>query len=297
MRRSRFLGLKSLTSGGGKMGMRIATNMTALRSQQMLGLTKRSMEQAMSKLSSGERINKASDDAVGLALSENFKSQMRGLKQANRNAQDGISMLQISEGGLNEISNMLVRLRELGIQAASDTVGNSERSLINIEYGQILSEVDRIAASTSYNGTPLLSGAGDSIDFQINLKNSNDIDRISYDSSRADSRTITLGIDQCTVATKLDSQNSLARIDEALNHVNTLRAGLGAMQSRLSSTIENLGQGVENIAAANSRIRDADMAQESTEFAKQNLLMQSGTAILSQANQQNQLALTLLQKG
>jgi flagellin len=278
------------------MGMRIATNITALRGHQVLGATKRSMDKAMSRLASGERISKASDDAVGLALSENFKSQMRGLKQANRNAQDGISMLQISEGGLNEVTNMLMRLRELGIQAASDTVGNNERSLIDIEYQQLLSEIDRIAASTSYNGTPLLSGVGDSIDFQINLKNSNDIDRISYDASQADASTFALGIEECQVGTKLESKKSLGNVDAALNRVGTLRANLGAMQSRLNATIESLEENVENMAAANSRIRDADLAQESSEFAKQNLLMQSGTAMLSQANQQNQLALTLLQK-
>jgi flagellin len=278
------------------MGMRIGTNIIALKAQQALVGTKKSMDQAMNRLSSGERINKASDDAVGLALSENFKSQLRGLKQANRNAQDGISMLQISEGGLNEITNMLVRLRELGIQSASDTIGDNERGMVEIEYQQLLSEVDRVAASTEFNGTPLLSGVGDSIDFQINTKNSSDIDRISYDPATTNAGTAALGIDLCTVATKLDSQNSLASIDQALNQVNTVRSNLGAMQSRLNSTVEYLMQGVENVASAKSRISDTDMAADSSEYAKQNLLMQSGTAMLAQANQQNQMALSLLQK-
>lgn len=279
------------------MGMRVSTNITALKTQQALGGTKKGMDIAMARLSSGSRINKASDDAVGLAISENFKSQIRGLKQANRNAQDGISMIQISEGGLNEITNMLTRLRELGIQGATDSIGDRERAMVDAEYQQILEEIDRVASSTEFNGTPLLSGEGERIDFQVNTKNSDEIDRISYDPSRADAGTIALGINYCNVATKFDSQESLASIDEALNHVNALRANMGAMQSRLNSAVENLYDSSQNIAAANSRIRDADIAEESSQFAKQNVLMQSGTAVLAQANQQNHLALQLLQKG
>ena len=279
------------------MGMRVSTNITALRTQQALGGTKRSMDQAMARLSSGLRINKVSDDAVGLAISENFKSQLRGLKQANRNAQDGISMIQISEGGLSQISNNLVRLRELAMQAASDTNGDRERGLLNTEYQQMLQEIDRTAGSTEYNGTPLLSGVGDSIDFQVNTRNSPEIDRVSYDPSKADASTVALGVDSCDVATKVTAQESLGRVDEAISHVNSLRASLGAMQSRLNSTVETLLESEQNIATANSRIRDADIAEESSEFAKQNVLMQSGTAILAQANQQNNQALSLLQKG
>ena len=278
------------------MGMRVNTNITALRTQQALGGAKRSMDQAMARLSSGSRINKASDDAVGSAISENFKSQLRGIKQANRNAQDGISMIQISEGGLAEISNNLIRLRELAMQAASDTNSDRERSLINTEYKQLLSEIDRISGSTEFNGTPLLSGVGEKIDFQVNTKNSQDIDRISYDPSKADTTTISLGVNFCDVGTKLGAQESLTNIDDALNHVNGIRSNLGAMQSRLNSTVETLMESEQNIATANSRIKDADIAQESSEYAKQNVLMQSGTAILAQANQQNSLALSLLQK-
>lgn len=279
------------------MGMRVSTNITALKTQQALGGTKRSMDQAMSRLSSGYRINKASDDAVGLAISENFKSQLRGLKQANRNAQDGISLIQISEGGLTLITNNLVRLRELAIQGASDTISDNERAMVNSEYQQTLAEIDRTAASTEFNGTPLLSGVGDSIDFQVSTKNSDIIDRISYDPSKADASTIALGVNFCNVATKAAAQESLANVDSALNQVNALRANLGAMQARLTSTVENLLESVENVSTANSRIRDADIAEESSEFAKQNVLLQSGTAVLAQANQQNNMALQLLQKG
>lgn len=279
------------------MGMRISTNVTALRTQGALNGAKKSMDQAMSRLSSGSRINKAADDAVGLALSENFKSQLRGLKQSNRNAMDGISMIQISEGGLNEISNMLVRLRELAIQSASDTISDRERKMVDIEYVQLLDEVDRVASSTEFNGTKLLTGEGESIDFQVNTRNSDYIDRISYDPSKADASTLALGIDMSGVESKVMAQESLGQIDLALNQVNSLRANLGAMQSRLNSTVENILASEENVATANSRIRDADMAEESSAMAKQNLLMQSGTAVLAQANQQNSLALQLLEKG
>ena len=278
------------------MGMRVSTNITALRTQQALGGTRRSMDQAMARLSSGSRINKASDDAVGLAISENFKSQLRGIKQANRNAQDGISMIQISEGGLTQITNNLVRLRELAIQAASDTNSDRERNLLNTEYQQMLSEIDRISGSTEFNGTQLLSGVGETIDFQVNTKNSQDIVRISYDPSKADASTVALGVNFCDVGTKLGAQESLANVDDAINQINSLRANLGAMQARLNSTSETLMESDQNIATANSRIRDADIAVESSEFAKQNVLLQSGTAILAQANQQNNLALSLLQK-
>lgn len=278
------------------MGMRVSTNVIALKTQQALNGTKRNMDAAMNRLSTGSRINKASDDAVGLAISENFKSQIRGLKQANRNAQDGISMIQISEGGLNEITNMLTRLRELGIQGATDSLGDRERSMIDAEFQQVLQEIDRIAQTTEFNGTPLLSGAGERIDFQVNTKNADEIDRISYDPTRSDASTVALGINFSNVSNKLDAQDCLTTVDEALNHVNALRANMGAMQSRLNSAVENLYDSSQNIATANSRIRDADVAEESSEFAKQNLLMQSGTAILAQANQQNSLALQLLQK-
>lgn len=278
------------------MGMRVGTNITALKAQQALGITKRSMDTAMNKLSSGSRINKASDDAVGLAISENLKSQIRGLNQANRNAQDGISMIQISEGGLTEIGNMLVRLRELGMQAASDTIGDRERNMVDIEYQQLLSEIDRVSGTTEFNGTKLLTGEGDRVDFQVNTKNSNLLDRISYDPSKANASTMGLGISWNSVATKQDAQESLALVDQAISTVSALRSNMGAMQSRLNSSVENIFDSVQNIATANSRIRDADIAAESSEHAKQSVLMQSGTAVLAQANQQNQLALSLLQK-
>lgn len=279
------------------MGLRIGTNVTALNAQKALWGTKNKMDTAMSRLSSGNRINKASDDAAGLAISENMKAQMRGLRQANRNAQDGISMIQTAEGSLSEVSNMLIRLRELGVQAASDTIGDRERGLANVEYMQLLEEIDRMTGSAEYNGTPLLNGSGGLLDFQIGVKNSADFDRISFDATLTDAGTSTLGLDLTNILDKTSAQSSLANVDSAINHVNQLRAGFGAIQNRLNSTVEGLQTNLENLSASNSRIRDADIAEESTELAKQNILLQAGTSVLSQANQQPGLALQLLNKG
>lgn len=276
------------------MGLRIGTNVTALNAQKALWGTKNSMDRAMARLSSGSRINKASDDAAGLAISENLKAQIRGNKQANRNAQDGISLIQTAEGSLGEVGNMLIRLRELGVQAASDTIGDKERSLANVEYAQLLEEIDRITGSTEFNGTPLLSGTGGTLDFQIGVKNSPDFDRISFDAAAADAGTMALGLNLSNVLDKTSAQESLSQVDFAISYVNQLRAGFGAIQNRLNSTVENLQTSVENLSAANSRIRDADIADESTELSKQNILLQAGTAVLAQANQQPTLALQLL---
>ena len=279
------------------MGLRIGTNVTALNAQKALWGTKNKMDSAMSRLSSGNRINKASDDAAGLAISENMKAQMRGLKQANRNAQDGISMIQTAEGSLSEVSNMLIRLRELGVQAASDTIGDRERGLANIEYTQLLEEIDRITGSSEFNGTPLLNGTGGLLDFQIGVKNSVDFDRISFNAAQADASSTAMGLDLTNILDKTSAQNSLSNVDSAINYVNQLRAGFGAIQNRLNSTVEGLQTNLENLSASNSRIRDADIADESTELAKQNILLQAGTSVLAQANQQPGLALSLLNKG
>ncbi len=279
------------------MGMRISTNVSALNAQRTLGATKASLDKSMSRLSSGSRINKSADDAAGLALSENFKAQMRGLKQASRNAQDGISMIQTAEGSLGEIGNILIRLRELNVQAASDTIGDRERGLIDIEYGQMLEEIDRIASSTEFNGTPLLSGIGEVLEFQIGTKNSPDLDRLSFDTAAADAGTQALGIDLTGAFDKLTSQESLGALDNAINYISGMRANFGALQSRMTSTVDNINVNLENIASANSRIRDTDIAEESSELARQNIMLQAGTSILAQANQQPALALTLLGKG
>jgi flagellin len=275
------------------MGLRINTNVAALNAQRMLGNSTKAMNESLERLSSGSRINKAGDDAAGLAISENLKGQIRGLRQAKRNASDGISLVQVTEGGLNEISNILVRLRELSVQAASDTIGDSERAFTDREFQSLKNEIQRIAETTTYNGTPLLSGRDKPIDIQVGIYNSGN-DRLSYDTKFADSRLQALGMQDEQVMTKSGAQMSLAKIDDGLKHVNEVRSSLGAMQNRLQSTINNLSIFDENLSAANSRIRDADVAAESSEMVKQQILQQAGVAVLGHANSSQQNALKLL---
>ncbi|MCJ8276261.1 MAG: flagellin FliC [Bdellovibrionales bacterium] len=276
------------------MGLRINTNTASLNAQRNLYGTKISLDKSLEKLSSGYRINRAGDDAAGLAISENLRGQLRGLKQAWRNAQDGVSMIQVAEGGMQEISNILIRLRELGVQAASDTIGPVERQLLDVEFQQLLDEVDRIADSTEFNGTPLLSGTGAILDFQVGTRNDPNIDRLSFDASKADANSAALGVNLTSVADKASAQNSLAAIDEAIVAVSAMRADFGAMQNRLMSTINNLAISMENMAAANSRIRDVAVAEETANLTKHNLLLQAGTSVLAQANQTAKSSLQLL---
>jgi flagellin len=283
-------------SQGGDMGLRINTNIASINAQRNMRGTRLALDKSLEKLSSGLRINKAGDDAAGLAISESLKAQIRGYGQAMRNTQDGISMIQVAEGGLNEVSSIMIRLRELGVQAASDTVGPVERQFLNVEHEQLLQEIDRIADATEFNGTPLLNGTGALFDFQIGIRNDPTIDRISFDASKADANTAALGLNLTSVADKASAQNSLAAIDKAIMNVSAMRADFGAIQNRLQSTMNNLAVSIENISAANSRIRDTDVAEESAELTKNNVLMQAGTSVLAQANQTTQAAVSLLQK-
>ena len=276
------------------MGLRIATNVPALNAHKHLYSVGNQQSTAMARLASGARINQASDDAAGLAISENMKAQIRGFRQANRNANDGISLVQIAEGGLNEISSMLTRLRELAIQAASDTIGENERQFTDLEYQQLKEEIERVALTTQFNGVPLLNGQGGIFDIQVGVQNDQFNDRISFDSSIANATLDNLGVAELTISDKFSAQESLAFVDEALMMVNGARAHLGSFQSRLQSTSSNLSIAEENLTAANSRIRDADIAAESSNLAKSSILMQAATAVLGQANTQPQLVLKLL---
>lgn len=276
------------------MGLRIMTNVSALNAQKNLYMTNINLNRSMARLASGQRINQASDDAAGLAISENLKAQIRGLRQANRNANDGISLVQIAEGSLNEVSNMLIRLRELGVQAASDTIGDTERKFLDVEFQQLKSEIQRVTESTQYNGYDLLNGTGSIIDIQVGVNNDPFKDRISFNAGAANATLEALGMVSESLGTKEGAQLSLSVLDDAMISVNAIRANFGAMQNRLQSTSSNLLIYDENMSAANSRIRDADVAAESTEMVRNNILMQAGTAVLGQANQANQLALKLL---
>jgi len=276
------------------MGFRINTNVSSIAAQRALQVNNRESQSTLNKMSSGSRITKAADDAAGLAISEKLKAQIRSSAQANRNANDGISMVQTAEGGLDEISNMLTRLRELSIQASSDTVGNVERSFSNMEYQSLKQEIERIAQVTEFNGTKLLSGEGDKLDFQIGTNNNDFQDRISYDVQMTNAKLEGLGLTSIDVSSKEGAQGSLATIDSAIEKVSGQRAGLGAIQNRLISTSNNLQITGENLAAANSRIRDVDYAEVAAQNAKNNILNQAGTSVLAQANAQGQNALKLI---
>ena len=277
------------------MGFRIVTNTAALNAQRTLTQNRRAMDKSFEKLSSGSRITRAGDDAAGLAISENLIAQVRGLRQAKRNAQDGISLIQVSEGGLNEISNILIRLRELAVQAASDTIGDTERKFTDREFQSLKEEIDRISNATEFNGTPLLNGRAGILEFQVGTRNNPILDRIVYNGEMANATLASLKLGGESVATKLGSQTSLAVIDDALVQINSIRSDLGAMQNRLQSTINNLAIADENLSSANSRIRDVDVAEESSEMTRNNILLQAGTSVLAQANFASKLALKLLE--
>lgn len=276
------------------MGMRVTTNISALNAQRNLVGSQRSINDSMAKLASGSRINKAADDAAGLAISEGLKAQIRSAAQAQRNANDGISMVQTAEGGLNEIGNIVVRLRELGIQAASDTVGETERGMLNKEVQQLKSEIQRISSVTTWGTTKLLDGSSPKFDFQVGIFNNAEEDRISFNAGENVATLDALGLSGIDYSSKEGAQEALGMLDAAQTSVSGTRANLGALQNRLTSTVDNLGVAQENLSAANSRIRDTDVAQASSEMTRNNILLQAGTSTLAQANQTNQLALKLI---
>jgi flagellin len=285
----------SLTFMEEGMGLRINTNVPSLVAQRNLRGNRQLLDRTLERLSSGSRINHAGDDAAGLAISETLRAQIRGISQAERNAQDGISLVQVAEGGLVEVSNILIRMRELGVQASSDTVGTRERGFLNNEFQQLSEEIDRIANSIEFNGNPLLNGNGSAFEVQIGTKNNPLVDRIKlFDPYASNVNLVSLGINLSSVADKTSAQNSLASIDQALNTVTSIRAGFGSMQNRLQSVINNLTVNKENMMAANSRIRDADLAEETSEMTKAQILNQAGVSVLAQANSSIKSALGLL---
>lgn len=279
------------------MGLRIATNISSITSQRHLGNTRRLLNKSFERLASGYRINRAGDDAAGLAISEKLRAKTQGLIQAQRNANDGVSLLQVAEGGLQEIQNILVRLRELGVQSASDTIGPQERRYLDEEYQSLKEEIDRIANSTDFNGTYLLDGTGGTMDFQVNTGGQNllGVDRISFDAYRMDAKTAKLGLDELSMLDKHSSQRSLGKVDSAIEEISSIRGELGALDSRLNSTINNLSISIENLSAARSRIKDVDIASETAEMTQQNIMMQAGISVLTQANSIPKMALQLLQ--
>jgi len=276
------------------MGLRIATNVQSLVAQRHLGINNAAQKDSLEHLSSGDRINRAADDAAGLAISEKMKGSIRSIRQDVRNASDGISMIQTAEGGMNEIGNILIRFRELSIQAASDTVGDTERGFIDKEVQQLKQEVTRIAGSTEFNGKKLLTGEGESLDIQVGIRNDPQFDRFTFDTSKTNVTLDALGLGSVSTATKDEARNNLDMVDGAITTLVQNRAELGALQNRLQSTVANLNIYDENLSTAKSRIRDTDVASESAELTKNNILTQAGVSVLSQANTNNMVALKLI---
>ena len=275
------------------MALTINTNVASLNAQRNLGVSQSNLAKSMQRLSSGLRINSAKDDSAGLAISDRMTAQIRGLNQAARNANDGISMAQTAEGALQETTNLLQRMRELAVQGANDTNNATDRDSIQGEIDQLVLELDRIATSTKFNGTALIDGSlSGGATFQVGANSGAD-QVISFAISGATSTD--LGVSALAVDASGSAQTSIEAIDGALAKVDEIRGGLGAVQNRFESTIANLNNSAENISAARSRIMDADIAQETSAMTKSNILQQAGVAILAQANQAPQLALSLLQ--
>jgi len=275
------------------MGLRVGTNVASLTVQRNLQETSRDNQRSLARLSSGQRIVNASDDAAGLAISNNLEAEIRGLKQSSRNASDGVSFVQTAEGGLNEVSNILIRLRELGVQAASDTIGDDERGFLNREYQSLKQEVDRISEVTNFNGRALLNGSGGELKFQVGTHKGEN-NEISYRTDEANSSASHLGVGGAGVSSKGDALDSLESVDNAIKKVNDYRSGLGALQNRLHSATNNLSVQIENLSDAKSRIADTDIAEEASKLARSNLLQNAGIAVLAQANAAPQGVLRLL---
>ncbi len=284
------------------MALTINTNVASLNAQRNLGKSQGSLNKSMQRLSSGLRINSAKDDAAGLAISDRMTSQIRGLNQAARNANDGISLAQTAEGALQETTNILQRMRELAVQSANDTNTADDRASLDAEFSQLISEIDRIADTTSFNGKVLLSGgfATASAVFQVGANAGQTIGvtiAAATTSALGNMSTNSVPVDTVTAAgvtTRASASNAISTIDAAIGQVDTIRGDLGAVQNRFESTIANLSNVSENLSAARSRILDADIAQETSDMTKYNILQQAGVSILAQANQAPQLALSLL---
>lgn len=270
--------------------MRIQHNISALNSHRNLSFNTAASSKNLEKLSSGYRINRAGDDAAGLAISEKMRAQINGLQQAQNNASDGISMIQTAEGGLNETHAILQRMRTLAVQSKNGTYVDTDRAKLDLEVNELKSEIDRISTSTKFNGQTLLSSTGTlKFDFAVGA----DTETISVSVSNMGSTA--LGINATSIANTTNAATAIGAIDTAINTVSLQRATLGAVQNRLEHTVNNLSVTEENITASESRIRDVDMAKEMMSFTKNNILNQAAQAMLAQANMQPQGVLQLLQ--
>lgn len=275
------------------MGLRINTNVNSLTAQHRLNTHRENLERTQDRLASGSRITRAMDDAAGLAISENLRSTVRATGQNIKNANEGFLLLQTADGNINEITNIVIRMKELAVQAASDTNGDKERGYLNDEYQELKAEVDRISASTLYNGRPLLNGEGGMVEIQVGPKNDSQVDRIQV-ANNFHIDLSSLGLDSSSIDSAEGAREALEPTDLALDKIASVRGAIGAGESRLNSTIGGLMHYEENTSAAYSKIRDADMAHETAQLTKASILSQAGISVLAQANSAPQLALKLL---
>jgi flagellin len=279
------------------MGLRIGTNIAAMSANRALSHSSDDLARSYTRLATGNRITQAGDDAAGLSISENLRAQIRSMGQAERNANDGISFVQVAEGGMNEIGNILIRLRELGVQAASDTIGDTERGFVNQEVKSLVQEMDRIANVTTFNGTQLLNGEASKSElaFQVGIKKMDGgADRIIFKPNDFNVKASELGVEGLDFSSIDDARNGLDKVDEAMSKVFAARAGLGAMQNKLHATVNSIGVAKENLSAARSRIADTDVASETSDLVRGQILQSAGIAVLAQANTAPQSALKLL---
>ena len=274
------------------MGLRVNTNVASINAQRNLSTVTERLGGNFRRLSTGLRISTAADDAAGLAISERLRSQVRSLEQAKRNANDGISFVQTAEGALNEVSSILVRLRELTIQSSNGSVSDQDKVTLDEEFQSLVDEVDRIGRSTEFNGIKLLDGSSSSVSFQVGFGTTTGIDTLSVSLSAALSTSLSLN--SLDIGSTGTTTTALTNIDAAINAVSSLRGSLGAVQNRLGSTINNLAITTENLSAAESRIRDVDVAYETAQLTRNNILQSASISVLSQANAQPQSALQLL---
>jgi flagellin len=275
------------------MALRINTNLSSINAQRGLSSVTGRLEKNFEHLSTGLRIAVAADDAAGLGISERLRAQVRSLSQAQRNANDGVSLVQTAEGAMNEISNILIRMRELAIEANNGTMSPSDRDTLDQEFDDLIEEVDRIALSTAFNNINLLDGSTATIDFQVGTGVTAGVDTLQVALSSV--LASDLGIDTLDISSVGSPTTAILAIDGAIDDVAAARGDFGALQNRLQSTITNLGVGVENLSAAESRIRDVDIALETAELTRNSILQQAAVSVLSQANVQPQVALSLLQ--
>ena len=275
------------------MGLRIATNTAAESVERNLNEVSGKIGASLNRLSSGKRITQAADDAAGLAVATNLTAQIRGLRQATQNANSGISLIQATEGGLNEVSNILVRLRELSIQAASGTVGEVEKGFLDNEYQQLVKEIDRISNSTTFNNVRILDGTGKKVSFQVGTEAS-EFNRIDFESGKADVRAKKLGISGSSIEDKKDALSAIEGIDKAINKVSGQRAYLGSIQNRMVSTIGNLESQVLSQSSARSIIEDVDIAEEVSRLTSNNIIKNAGISALLHSNELHAAPLRLI---